>query len=143
MGKIVGILSMQRVLNYGSFLQAYALKQLLLKNGADEVCFIDIEPGRQLPGFSNRKQVARCRKILRLIGYVLHGKLLLKIRDKRFAERLAGSIAGCFPLLGLEYKTAKLPDLVVIGSDEVFNCCQATGWGYTLQLYGDIPYAER
>ena len=43
MGKIVGILSMQRVLNYGSFLQAYALKQLLLKNGADEVCFIDIE----------------------------------------------------------------------------------------------------
>lgn len=68
MGKIVGILSMQRVLNYGSFLQAYALKQLLLKNGADEVCFIDIEPGRQLPGFSNRKQVARCRKILRLIG---------------------------------------------------------------------------
>ena len=37
MGKIVGILSMQRVLNYGSFLQAYALKQLLLQNGADEV----------------------------------------------------------------------------------------------------------
>ena len=28
---------MQRVLNYGSFLQAYALKQLLLQNGADDV----------------------------------------------------------------------------------------------------------
>lgn len=50
MGKIVGILSMQRVLNYGSFLQAYALKQLLLKNGADEVCFIDIEPGPPVAG---------------------------------------------------------------------------------------------
>lgn len=41
---------MQRVLNYGSFLQAYALKQLLLKNGADEVCFIDIEPGPPVAG---------------------------------------------------------------------------------------------
>lgn len=39
----VGILSMQRVPNYGSWLQAYALKQLLLVNGADEVGFIDIE----------------------------------------------------------------------------------------------------
>ena len=42
----MGILSMQRVLNYGSFLQAYALKQLLLQNGADDVYFIDIEKGR-------------------------------------------------------------------------------------------------
>ena len=44
----VGILSMQRVINYGSFLQAYALKQLLLKNGAGEVYFVDIIPGRIL-----------------------------------------------------------------------------------------------
>ena len=47
----MGILSMQRVLNYGSFLQAYALKQLLLQNGADDVYFIDIEKGRSLAGF--------------------------------------------------------------------------------------------
>ena len=53
MGKVVGILSMQRVLNYGSFLQAYALKQLLLQNGADEVYFIDIEKGRSLPGYES------------------------------------------------------------------------------------------
>ena len=46
MGKIVGILSMQRVINYGSFLQAYALKQLLLKNGAKEVYFIDNDYGK-------------------------------------------------------------------------------------------------
>lgn len=41
----VGILSMQRVPNYGSFLQAYALKQMLLDCGADEIEFIDIEQG--------------------------------------------------------------------------------------------------
>ena len=39
---IVGILSMQRVINYGSFLQAYALKRELEKMG-NEVRFVDIE----------------------------------------------------------------------------------------------------
>ena len=31
----IGILSMQRVINYGSYLQAYALKQKLLSMGCD------------------------------------------------------------------------------------------------------------
>ena len=34
-------------------------------------------------------------------------------------------------------------DVVFIGSDEVFNCCQKTTWGYTSQLYGHIPQADR
>lgn len=59
MGKVVGILSMQRVLNYGSFLQAYALKQLLLQNGADDVYFIDIEKGRSLAGFEQENSLLK------------------------------------------------------------------------------------
>ena len=38
----VGILSMQRVVNYGSFLQAYALKQTISALGYT-VEFVDIE----------------------------------------------------------------------------------------------------
>lgn len=55
----MGILSMQRVLNYGSFLQAYALKQLLLQNGADDVYFIDIEKGRSLAGFEQENSLLK------------------------------------------------------------------------------------
>lgn len=40
----VGILSMQRVENFGSFLQAYGLKELLQTLG-HSVCFVDIRPG--------------------------------------------------------------------------------------------------
>ena len=38
----IGILSMQRVVNYGSFLQAYALKQTISALG-HTVEFVDIE----------------------------------------------------------------------------------------------------
>lgn len=143
MVKIIGILSMQRVINYGSFLQAYALKQLLSQNGTNEVCFIDINPGRQLPGFSQRTLKVRFKKILHIVNCIICGKLLQKVRNKLFYTRLQDSIRTCFPLLRLEDKPERQPDIVVIGSDEVFNCCQRCTWGYTLQLYGDIPYAQK
>ena len=48
MGNIrVGILSMQRIYNYGSSLQAYALKKILEDLGCD-VQFVDYEPGECL-----------------------------------------------------------------------------------------------
>ena len=43
----IGILSMQRVINYGSFLQGYAMKNFL-KDRGHEVSFIDIKPGEQI-----------------------------------------------------------------------------------------------
>ena len=41
----IDILSMQRVYNYGSFLQAYGLKKLIENKGDHTVSFIDIEQG--------------------------------------------------------------------------------------------------
>lgn len=69
----MGILSMQRVLNYGSFLQAYALKQLLLQNGADDVYFIDIEKGRSLAGFEQENSLLK--KLFRAIVLLVQGQL--------------------------------------------------------------------
>lgn len=143
MGKIVGILSMQRVINYGSFLQAYALKQLLLQNGADEVYFIDIERGRELPGFEYSKNQSKWHKLKRLLQIIFTGLLFQKIRDRKFAKRLKKSIEDCFPILELDKAAPKEFDLVVIGSDEVFNCCQCAPWGYTLQLYGRVLNAKK
>ena len=42
-----GILSMQRIYNYGSFLQAFGLKSILESLGCD-VQFVDYEPGKCL-----------------------------------------------------------------------------------------------
>ena len=143
MGKKVGILSMQRVINYGSFLQAYALKQLLLQNGADEVYFIDIEKGRELPGFEYSKNQSKWHKLKRLLQIIFTGLLFQKIRDRKFTKRLKKSIEDCFPILELDKPAPKEFDLVVIGSDEVFNCCQPAPWGYTLQLYGKVLNAKK
>lgn len=138
--KNVGILSMQRVLNYGSFLQAYALKQLLLEHGAGAVYFIDIKPGRVLEGFAPDSKLKKLKRYLKVF---LSFKLFSRIRDKKFTRKLGKSIASKFYLLGLNDKAPKHFDLVVIGSDEVFNCCQRTSWGYTLQLYGEVNNTNR
>ncbi len=141
MEKVVGILSMQRVLNYGSFLQAYALKQVLLQNGADEVYFIDIEKGRSLPGYELNKSI--CRKIKLALSFLFAGCLFSRLRDRKFIKEVTDSIASQFPILGLDNPVPSHFDVVFIGSDEVFNCCQKSIWGYTPQLYGRIPQAER
>ncbi|OUP21239.1 hypothetical protein B5F32_05390 [Parabacteroides distasonis] len=141
MGKVVGILSMQRVLNYGSFLQAYALKQLLLQNGADEVYFIDIEKGRSLPGYELNKSI--WGKLKLALSFLFAGCLFSKLRDRKFIKQVTNSIASQFPILGLDNPVPSHFDVVFIGSDEVFNCCQKSTWGYTSQLYGRIPQTER
>ena len=130
---------MHRVINYGSFLQAYALKQLLLQNGADEVSFIDIKPGRQLPGFETE---APRKRYMRIFKDILNGRLLRKIRNRKHQDKVRQCIESHFHLLGIDEEGMQY-DLAVIGSDEVFNCCQKSKWGYTRQLYGDIPQAKR
>lgn len=44
--KKIGIMSMQRIRNYGSFWQAYGLKKLLEENYNCNVEFIDFKPGQ-------------------------------------------------------------------------------------------------
>lgn len=141
MGKVVGILSMQRVLNYGSFLQAYALKQLLLQNGADEVYFIDIEKGRSLPGYESGSSI--WSKACTAFSFLFKGRLVSLLKDRQFMRRVRGRIAAQFPVLGLDCLTPFRFDVFFIGSDEVFNCCQKSFWGYTPQLYGRVSQAGR
>lgn len=141
MEKIVGLLSMHRVPNYGSFLQAYALKQLLLQNGADDVFFIDIERGRQLEGHKSSSFFTRFRK---LFTYILTGKILKRLHYGRYIEDVSNSIyKQQDKYLGLNRISPNHFDLAVIGSDEVFHCCQVSSWGYTLQLFGKIANASK
>lgn len=131
----VGILSMQKVVNYGSFMQAYALKMLLQNIGADKVEFIDIIPGRRLIPLNSRFY----NYIVVPIKKLINGSFKSAIKGRRFYKELRRTITNNWNVLGLNEQNTPPYDLVVVGSDEVFNCYQPTTWGYTTQLYGDIP----
>lgn len=122
---------MQKVMNYGSFLQGFALKTTL--EGLGHHCeFMDIEQGKIFP------------ELKRTLSFLLEKvweryckwDVLTRLRYTRmFQTRFRNEF---FEELGVNRHTLKHFDAVVIGSDEVFNFAQRVPWGYTPQLYGRI-----
>ena len=138
----VGILSMQRIYNYGSFLQAYGLRAILQSLGC-EVQFVDYEPGACLvESAASKTGLARkAEKALEVFHYdaPLKDKLAF-IRYKRTYSR------RFYPMLGLTERHNLGPelDMLVIGSDEVFNCVQDNAnVGFTPALFGQGCRAGR
>ena len=145
----VGIMSMQRVVNNGSFLQAYSLKKNIEKLGA-EVEFVDYKPGPVLVDSSDKtssKENSFLHKIAdRIVPPVKVPKEKMneywdqyKIVDAQYNEKM-------LPMLGVssEKKYCTKLDLLVIGSDEVFNCLQPNpDVGYSKHLFGGETQADR
>ena len=135
----IGIISMQKIHNYGSFLQAYSLKHQLEKRGHD-VYFVDILPGRQIvpmPSYEGgiRKYLSKFdRYVLKRVENYFFFKKMTRIHIDDYEQYL---------------ETAKTVsdgerfDLVIIGSDEVFNATAPSGWGFSTQLFGDVNNADR
>ena len=126
----IGILSMQEVKNYGSFLQAFSLKKNIeaLGHSCD---FINIVPGCQLAEY----KISRFHKIRLLLqrlwgwDFVKRFETIYKYQT-RFSKEF-------FPYLGVKPgENHAHYDVVVIGSDEVFNCAQQTWFGFSPQLFG-------
>lgn len=139
---LVGIMSMQRIRNYGSFLQAYGLRRILESLGC-EVRFVDYRPG---PCLLDPERPSRLPRPAAKLAEVLEGPgpLPAKLAYANYKRRYD---ARTWPLLGLptepEYATDDL-DLLVIGSDEVFNCVQANpNVGFSPDLFGASSEAGR
>ena len=137
----VGILSMQRIRNYGSFLQAYGLRRLLESLGC-EVRFVDYRPGRCLV----EPEASRLPRPVAKLAEVLAGPGPLKAKLS-YANYKRHYDARTWPLLGLpgepDFRTGGL-DVLVIGSDEVFNCVQSNpNVGYSPDLFGATSEARR
>lgn len=121
----VAILSMQEVKNYGSFLQAFSLKKTIESLG--NTCeFINIIPGEQLGNY----KISKFHKIKLLIQR-LWGRDFIRrlssiyIFQTRFSKEF-------LPYLGVESeRNIRHYDVIVIGSDEVFNCAQKTWFGFS------------
>ncbi len=134
---------MQRVANYGSFLQAWALRRMLEELGA-EVSFIDISQGRQLAGHKATGAGIYLRRAAELTTAALTGTLGGKLRNRAFYRAMRARYRDIYyGMLGLDAPAPDRFDLAVIGSDQVFNCLEANPWGFTPQLYGDIGNADR
>ena len=140
------ILSMQRVNNMGSLLQSYALKKTLEWMNAD-VEFMDIKRieedfnllGNYKQYFHGENELAGLKgKLGKLDRYAINRIRIRKqcnIQDEEF-EKFRNET------LKLQKKSERY-DLCIIGSDEVFNCLSAGTWGFTSQLFGNIPNADK
>lgn len=131
---------MQRIKNYGSFLQAYALKNLLTDLG-HEVEFVDYHIGEPLvPGEASLGLLRKLDKAVDAIriGAGIGPTIGYLFYKKNYAKKY-------FPLLGIdEYNYNPKLDCLVIGSDEVFNCIQSNpNVGYSLELFGKDNNAKK
>ncbi len=128
----VGIMSMQRVHNYGSFLQAYGLKSIVEKLGF-EVEFIDYKFEKSLINQNDNKLKEKFKKIFKNINFCEYIKL--KINLKKFNNIFEKEY---LPILGINETKNFNNDLdyLIIGSDEVFNCMQEYPVGYSRNLFG-------
>lgn len=133
----IGILSMQEIKNYGSFLQAFSLKKNIEALG-HQVDFVNIIPGKQIDEY-RQSQCVRIRKlIIRLWGWDFLKRFKTIYRyQSRFSKEF-------LPYLGVKSKyDDNHHDIVVIGSDEVFNIAQQTWFGFTPQLFGKGLNADK
>lgn len=135
----IGILSMQRIKNYGSFLQAYALKQILETLG-NEVEFVDYHIEEPVINDVNIKNDKLGKALKTFQGDApLIQKIQYLFHKKNFGKKY-------YKILGLTETPNYNPklDTLVIGSDEVFNCIQSNkNVGYSLELFGKNNNAEK
>lgn len=138
----IGILSMQRIKNYGSFLQGFALKTILEEMG-HEVQFVDyhVEEPIIKNNTNNSQKNDKIAKALEALkgDEPFKQKIQYIIHKKNFGKKY-------YKLLGLTEEPNYNPELdaLVIGSDEVFNCIQSNkNVGYSLELFGKDNKAKK
>ncbi len=151
----IGILSMQKVKNHGSYLQAYALMSFLKNNFNCEVKFVDFETKNGVKdtcreSYTQLKSKKLKYSIIRFLAFLtkipLIGKVVLK--NKKIAEwknLIAFFDLYCnkfekvfwkhLPLSNITLAQTKDIDILIIGSDEVFNISINDTVGYSHELF--------
>lgn len=133
---------MQRVPNYGSYLQALGLKNMLTSMG-HTVCFVDYKPEKPVVKYCRLSRAKYLIKSIPLIQYAndIAKYYVFKRKWFDYAYRL-------FYLrdLGVKYSHNynEEVDVLLIGSDEVFNCLQSGfNVGFSPMLFGDDVKASK
>lgn len=147
----IGIMSMQRITNYGSFLQAYGLKKVTEELIGDRgiVEFVDYLPEKPVAyveaSASNRKNLLTRAFNMLSPSYRKYRNEQLKI-GSTFSAFCDAYQKEFLPTLGVDDKRNYCPelDVLIVGSDEVFNCTQPeAAVGYSRQLFGKDHNAKK
>lgn len=126
---------MHRVQNYGSFLQAYALKMLLECQG-HTVSFVDIK-------VNQTKEInGRFIKKLHSIDRYLFKRLRFRASRNKY-HKMFEQAQTLYLNLSPEYTNSDSCDAVVIGSDEIFNCEHNGPFLITPERFGYIKNVSR
>lgn len=125
----INILTMHRVYNYGSFLQAYALKRTVETFG-HKVTFIDPEPG-----FKTCKPTVTPKN--KHIDKYCINRLIFKQKEKKFERMYTDSLRRYLNVTN-QLVFDKPADLTIIGSDEVFNFNPSNPWGISPNFFGGL-----
>lgn len=140
----IGIMSMQRVINYGSYMQALGLKHTIESLG-HEVEFVDytVEPCINVPKEKTVHKLNPVKQFLKkLFGKQSNYEKAIPIRDrfnKEYTDKMLLNLG-----VAKEFKYRTKVDTLVIGSDEVFNCLQDNpDVGYSKELFGANNNANR
>ena len=129
----VEIISMQRVYNQGSFLQAYGLKQMVRKY-TDDVRFGDI-----IEGISNMDSKEHFEESVDVPMFAQYKIRLLEKLQKRVLKKAQEKILE----VSKGFSDGEQKDIAFIGSDEMFNCLAQSPWGITSHLFGDVPNCKK
>ncbi len=133
---------MQHVNNFGSVLQAYALSRIVASYGC-EVSFLEIKKidedyglayNNKLDFSAEVEKKGILGKVQRLCKYP-YNRLLNKGKEKE-QNIIFDEFREKFDIIS---KNDTNIDLCIIGSDEVFNCLNSGYWGFSSQLFGNIP----
>lgn len=145
----VGIISMQRVCNKGSFLQAYGLKKILESLGHD-VVFIDYQVRkpilRKRSGIISYYLLKTRNAIIDVFLYCKPLRILLPKEFKEIVIERSEYKKFIAKYLGVSNKKnyRTIVDDLIIGSDEVFNCTQINPEvGYSPELFGANNNAKK
>ena len=132
---------MQRINNYGSFLQAYALKKVLEELGCN-VQFVDYHPGETLippdGGVGIKRKIFKATEVFKYSAPFIE-----KVHFINY-KRTYGKYF--YPYLGITDERNYSPevDILIIGSDEVFNCVQSnTNVGFSPELFGQNRQSKK
>lgn len=131
--KKIGIMSMQRIQNYGSFLQAYGLKKNIESLGYS-VCFVDYKYENPVIDNCNNSSLNRLTKKIKR-----NMNICVFFRNRKFSKKwndIFKNSCKKYLNIGDYYYAYNEIDELVIGSDEVFNCLQGYPVGYSRELFG-------
>lgn len=135
----IAILSMQDVFNFGSLLQAYGLKKIVSYIIPDaEVYYLSIEPNPEDNDVAT-KAVTHCEEDRKSFDKFFFHRLINKFFNKKQKQKFIAFQNQNF----FKCEDSNRIDTCIIGSDEVFNYCNADTWGFTTQLFGNVKNADR